>query len=141
MPTALVVDDDPDIRGVVEYMLEQAGFQVYVESEGQAGLERAKDLRPDVVLLDWMMPGMTGVEVCIALRTDTDMDSMAVILLTAKARESDVQLGFAAGADEYIVKPFSPRQMVAQVQAVLERPRAQLPTTVCQTEISEKRVH
>jgi len=141
MPTALVVDDDPDIRGVVEYMLEQAGFQVYVESEGQAGLERAKDLRPDVVLLDWMMPGMTGVEVCIALRTDTDMDSMAVILLTAKARESDVQLGFAAGADEYIVKPFSPRQMVAQVQAVLERPRAQLPTTVGQTEISEKRVH
>src|ERR1700722_2601959 len=67
MPTALVVDDDPDIRGVVEYMLVQAGFEVYVESEGEAGFVRARDLRPDVVLLDWMMPGMTGVEVCMAL--------------------------------------------------------------------------
>jgi DNA-binding response OmpR family regulator len=138
MPTALVVDDDPDIRGVVEYMLVQAGFEVHVESEGEAGFVRARDLRPDVVLLDWMMPGMTGVEVCMALRTHVELDSMAVILLTAKARETDVQLGFAAGADEYIVKPFSPRQMVTQVQSVLERPRPQRSSPPRQIESSEK---
>jgi DNA-binding response OmpR family regulator len=125
MPSALVVDDDPDIRGVVEYMLEQVGFEVEVEADGEAGFVRARDMRPNVVLLDWMMPGMTGVEVCMALRTHVELDATAVILLTAKAQESDVQLGFAAGADEYIVKPFSPRQMVAQVQAVLERPRVE----------------
>jgi DNA-binding response OmpR family regulator len=138
MPTALVVDDDPDIRGVVEYMLVQAGFEVHVESEGEAGFHRASALRPDVVLLDWMMPGMTGVEVCMALRTNTELDSIAVILLTAKARETDVQLGFAAGADEYIVKPFSPRQMVTQVQAVLERPRLERQGQLRQSERSEK---
>jgi two-component system phosphate regulon response regulator PhoB len=138
MPTALVVDDDPDIRGVVEYMLVQAGFGVHVESDGQAGFARATELRPDVVLLDWMMPGMTGVEVCMALRTHVDLDAMAIILLTAKAQETDVQLGFAAGADEYIVKPFSPRQMVAQVQAVLERPRPERPGRLRQIENSEK---
>jgi DNA-binding response OmpR family regulator len=138
MPSALVVDDDPDIRGVVEYMLEQAGFEVHVESDGEAGFMRARDLRPDVVLLDWMMPRMTGLEVCIALRTHVELDATAVILLTAKAQESDVQLGFAAGADEYIVKPFSPRQMVSQVQAVLKRPEVERSGRLLQSGSSEK---
>jgi DNA-binding response OmpR family regulator len=121
MPVALVVDDDPDLRGVVVYMLERVGFEVHLESDGEAGLRRAIDLRPDVVLLDWMMPRMSGVEVCRSLRSEPDLTSLAVILLTAKAQESDVQLGFGAGADDYIVKPFSPRELINRVQGVLAR--------------------
>ena len=121
MPVALVVDDDPDIRGVLEYVLDRAGFEVHMESDGVAGLTAALDVRPDVVLLDWMMPLMSGVDVCRALRSHVHLQSMAVILLTAKAQESDIQLGFAAGADSYIAKPFSPRLLVSQVQGVLSR--------------------
>lgn len=119
MPVALVVDDDPDLRGVVVYMLERVGFEVHVESDGEAGLKLAMDVRPDVVLLDWMMPRMSGVEVCRSLRSDPDLMSIAVILLTAKAQQSDVQLGLDAGADDYIVKPFSPRELINRVQGVL----------------------
>ena len=123
MPVALVVDDDPDIRDVVVYMLERVGFDVHLESEGQAGLKAAIDLRPDVVLLDWMMPRMSGVEVCRSIREEPDLSWIAIILLTAKAQESDVQLGFDAGADDYIVKPFKPRDLINRVQSVLERTR------------------
>ena len=123
MPVALVVDDDPDIRDVVVYMLERVGFDVHLESEGEAGLKVAIDLRPDVVLLDWMMPRMSGVEVCRSIREEPDLSRIAIILLTAKAQESDVQLGFDAGADDYIVKPFKPRDLINRVQNVLERTR------------------
>jgi DNA-binding response OmpR family regulator len=119
MPIALVVDDDPDIREVIVFMLDRIGFEVHVESDGEAGLARAIELRPDVVLVDWMMPRMSGFEVCRALHSNVNMKSVGVILLTAKAQESDVQTGFAAGADDYIVKPFSPRDLINRVQAVL----------------------
>ncbi|MHB1710368.1 MAG: response regulator transcription factor [Acidimicrobiales bacterium] len=121
MPIALVVDDASDIRLVVAFALEKAGFEVYQESDGEAGLTTAAEVRPDVVLLDWMMPRMSGVEVCRALRANADFDASAVIMLTANAKESDVQQGFAAGADDYIVKPFSPRELVDRVQEVLSR--------------------
>jgi DNA-binding response OmpR family regulator len=121
VPVALVVDDDPDIRGVVVYMLERIGFEVHLESDGEAGLKMARDLKPDVVLLDWMMPRLSGVEVCRSIQSEPDLMSTAVILLTAKAQQSDVQLGFEAGADDYIVKPFSPRELINRVQGVLAR--------------------
>jgi DNA-binding response OmpR family regulator len=121
MPVALVVDDDPDIREVIVFMLDRIGFEVHVESDGEAGLARAIELRPDVVLVDWMMPRMSGFEVCRALHSNVNMKSVSVILLTAKAQESDVQTGFAAGADDYIVKPFSPRDLINRVQAVLAK--------------------
>jgi two-component system, OmpR family, phosphate regulon response regulator PhoB len=120
-PVALVVDDDPDIRGVVVYILERAGFEVRCAPDGEAGLISAMAEPPDLVLLDWMMPGMSGVEVCRALRASEQLGSVVVIMLTAKAQEPDVQLGIDAGADDYIVKPFSPRALVEQVHAVLER--------------------
>ncbi len=120
-PVALVVDDDPDIRGVVVYILERAGFVVHCAPDGEAGLIAAMAEPPDLVLLDWMMPGMSGVEVCRALRASDQLGSVVVIMLTAKAQEPDVQLGIDAGADDYIVKPFSPRALVDQVQAVLQR--------------------
>lgn len=121
MPVALVVEDAPDIRLVISFVLEKAGFKVYEESDGEAGLAVAAEVRPDIVLLDWMLPAMSGIEVCRALRDNVDLASVAVILLTARAQESDVEAGFAAGADDYIVKPFSPRELLERVQKVLAR--------------------
>jgi DNA-binding response OmpR family regulator len=121
LASVLVVDDDADIRGVIAFKLGRAGFTVFEEADGEAGLAAAIEQRPDLVLLDWMMPRLSGVEVCRAMRDDARFDGMAVIILTAKAQEPDVRLAFAAGADDYIVKPFSPRELVASVQLVLAR--------------------
>ena len=121
MPTILVVDDDADIRGVVTFKLEQAGFEVHGEADGEAGLAAANQELPDLVLLDWMMPRLSGIEVCRALRDAPETATIPVILLTAKAQEADVERGFAAGADDYMVKPFSPRELLSRVQALLER--------------------
>ena len=118
-PVALVVDDEPDIRDVVVFMLDKAGFEVHAESDGEAGLAAAGILHPDVVLLDWKMPGMNGLEVCRALRRDPDQQSTAVILLTANALEADIQLAFAAGAQDYILKPFRPWELVERVKGLL----------------------
>ncbi len=118
-PVALVIDDEPDIRDVIAFMLGQAGFEVHEECDGEAGLATASAVHPDVILLDWMMPRMNGIEVCRALRLDADQRSTIVILLTAKAQESDRELGFAAGAQDYILKPFSPRELVSRVQDLL----------------------
>ena len=122
-PIALVVDDDPDIRDVIEYMLEQAGFNVHLESDGESGLAAALELEPSVVLLDWMMPRLSGVEVCRILRSKDQLAAVPVIILTAKAQESEVEVGFIAGADDYIVKPFSPRHLVRRVQAAVAQGR------------------
>jgi DNA-binding response OmpR family regulator len=119
---ALVVDDDPDLGDVIVFMLERAGFEVHLEPDGAAGFAAASALRPDVVLLDWMMPGMSGVEVCKALRDDVELSSTAVIMLSARAQEADVRQGYAAGADDYIVKPFRPKELVERVETVLARP-------------------
>jgi DNA-binding response OmpR family regulator len=117
----LVVDDDPDIRGLVSFKLEQAGYSVSTENDGEAGLAAALELVPDLVLLDIMMPKLTGVEVCQKLRDNASTAEVPIILITAKAQELDVERGFAAGADDYIVKPFSPRELASRVEAVLGR--------------------
>jgi DNA-binding response OmpR family regulator len=122
-PIALVVDDEPDIRSVITFMLDRSGFEVHEESDGEAGLAAAGALHPNVVLLDWMMPKMNGLEVCRALRRDVDQQSAIVILLTAKAQESDVELGLAAGAQDYILKPFRPKELVERVQNLLIQAR------------------
>jgi DNA-binding response OmpR family regulator len=118
-PVALIVDDEPDIRSVISFILDRAGFEVREESDGEAGLATAKEICPSVVLLDWMMPRMNGIEVCRALRQDADQDSAIVIFLTAKAQESDIDLGLAAGAQDYIMKPFRPALLVSRVQALV----------------------
>jgi DNA-binding response OmpR family regulator len=121
LPSVLVVDDDPDIRSVIAFKLERAGYTVYEEADGEAGLAAATEERPDLVLLDWMMPRLSGVEVCRAIRDDASLDRTPVIMLTAKAQEPDVQRALAAGADDYIVKPFSPRELISRVELVLAR--------------------
>ncbi len=121
MSKILVVDDDPDICELVRFKLEASGHEVLVEHDGEGGLAAAADELPDVVILDWMMPRLTGLEVCVGLRSEPSTQQVPVILLTAKAQEADVQRGFAAGADDYIVKPFSPRELASRVEALLER--------------------
>jgi two-component system phosphate regulon response regulator PhoB len=127
MKTVLVVDDDSDIRELIAWKLNQAGYGIIAEADGEAGLAAARGVaanvvvRPDLVILDWTMPKMSGIEVCRAMRADPWTAGIPVILLTAKAQEAEVERGFAAGADDYIVKPFSPREMLRRVDALMGR--------------------
>lgn len=121
MVNVLVVDDDPDIRELVAFKLTQMGHTVTTENDGEGGLAAAIQEKPDLILLDVMMPKLTGIEVCQRLRDDPKTSGVPVILITAKAQEVDVERGFAAGADDYIVKPFSPRELASRVEAVLGR--------------------
>jgi two-component system phosphate regulon response regulator PhoB len=120
----LVVDDDDDIRELISWKLRASGYDVEAAADGEAALAAAAETRPDLVVLDWMMPRLAGLEVCRALRDDPATAGVPVILLTAKAQEADIERGFAAGADDYVVKPFSPREVLSRVEAVLARSRA-----------------
>jgi DNA-binding response OmpR family regulator len=131
MKIVLVVDDDTDIRELIVWKLTQAGYGTLSEPDGAAGLAAAAGasstawgVRPDLVILDWAMPEMSGLDVCLALRADPATAGIPVIMLTAKAQEAQVEQGFAAGADDYIVKPFSPRELVRRVEALLARVEA-----------------
>ena len=120
-PVALVVDDDPDIRTLIAFKLQHCGFEVAEEGDGETGLAASVELKPDVVLLDWMLPRLSGLEVLLRLRADEATANIPVIMLTARAQEADIERGFAAGADDYIVKPFSPRELQSRVDAVMAR--------------------
>ena len=122
--SVLVADDDRDIRDLVAFKLTQAGYRVLTVADGTAALSTVLEQRPDLAVLDVMMPGLSGLDVCRAVRASATTASMPVILLTAKAQEGDVEQGFAVGADDYVVKPFSPRELVSRIQAVLARSRA-----------------
>ena len=121
MATILIVDDDEDICSLLEYKLHGSGYDVVVERDGESALAALEHGPVDLMLLDWMMPRMGGLEVCLALRADDRFAKLPVLMLTAKAQEADVQRGLAAGADDYILKPFSPREVASRVAAVLSR--------------------
>ena len=114
----LVVEDDQDIRDLVTFVLSRAGHDVHGEDNGSAGLAAALSQEFDLVILDWMMPGMTGVEVCRAMREDPRTKDTAVLLLTSRAQETDIDQGFTVGADDYMVKPFSGRELVSRVASL-----------------------
>jgi DNA-binding response OmpR family regulator len=118
--SVLVVDDEPTIAEVVARYLERAGYETRVAGNGPRAIELAGVHRPDLVVLDLMLPGLDGLEVMRRLR-EADRDHLAVILLTAKGEESDRVIGLRLGADDYVVKPFSPAELVARVDAVLRR--------------------
>jgi DNA-binding response OmpR family regulator len=120
VPTILVVDDEERLRDLLRSYLVQAGFQVLIAGDGSSALELARRERPDLVVLDLMLPGIDGLEVCRRLRTFSDS---YVLMLTAKAEEIDRVIGLEVGADDYLTKPFSPRELVARVRAMLRRPR------------------
>ena len=121
MASILVVDDDPDICALLEFKLSSGGHEVSVEHDGEAALAALELQQVDLVLLDWMMPRMGGLEACLAMRADDRYSHIPVLMLTAKAQEADVQRGLAAGADDYILKPFSPREVAARIDASLAR--------------------
>ena len=117
----LVADDDADILELVLFRLERAGYDVVAARDGEEALKRALELRPDLALLDVMMPKLNGYEVTQELRRSEATRSMPVILLTARVQEADITRGFQAGADDYVKKPFSPQELRACVHAVLTR--------------------
>lgn len=117
----LIIDDEKDLIELAAYNLEQEGFQVTGATDGESGLNIALKEPPDLVLVDLMLPGIDGLEVCRALRSNSRTASIPVIMLTAKAAESDRVVGLELGADDYVTKPFSPRELAARVKAVLRR--------------------
>jgi two-component system alkaline phosphatase synthesis response regulator PhoP len=120
MTTILVVDDEANLIDLVKGYLEREGFVVVTASDGPSAVDAARALRPDLVVLDLMLPGFDGLEVCRRLRQFTDA---YVLMLTARAEEVDRIVGLEVGADDYLTKPFSPRELVARVKAMLRRPR------------------
>lgn len=121
-PLVVVADDDPDILELVRIRLERLGCDVETAADGDAALELARSRRPALVVLDVSMPGLTGYAVTEALRAERDTRAIPVLLLTARVQEADVQRGLAAGATEYVTKPFSPQALGERVLALLSRP-------------------
>ena len=123
--TILVVDDERDIVELVRYHLVQAGFRVHAAGDGRQALETARRERPDLIVLDLMLPALPGTEVARLLQQDEKTRNIPIIMLTARGEEVDRVVGFELGADDYVVKPFSPRELVLRVQAVLRRESAE----------------
>lgn len=117
----LIIEDEPDIRELISYNLQQAGFSVVGVDDGEAGLQQAEELRPQMIILDLMLPGMDGLEVCRLLKQRDSVRHIPVMMLTAKAEEVDRIVGLELGADDYVIKPFSPRELVLRVKAILKR--------------------
>ena len=116
----LAVDDEPDVRRLIQIKLKKAGFDVIAAVDGQDGLEKALEERPDVVLMDWMMPRMDGPTAVRKIKEEMD-PAPIILMLTAKGQEEDVMEGFSGGADDYIIKPFAPRELISRVQVALIR--------------------
>lgn len=123
MARILVADDDQDLNDLVTMKLEAAGHEVVSVVDGENALSRALSDRPDLIVLDWMLPRRNGLEVCREVRSDPELSGTRILMLTARAQEVDVERAFAAGAEEYITKPFSPRELVLRVGTLLSRPR------------------
>lgn len=119
--TVLIADDDEDILNLVRFRLERDGLRVITARDGQQALQTAREQRPDLCVLDVMMPKLNGLEVLAQLRREPDTANLRVIMLTARAHEGDVDAGFDSGADDYVVKPFSPRELRQRVRAQLGR--------------------
>ncbi len=119
----LVVEDEPDIVELVSYNLRQAGMAVEAAEDGEAALEMAEQSQPNLIILDLMLPGIDGLEVCRLLKQRVSVRDIPVLMLTSKAEEVDRIVGLELGADDYVVKPFSPRELVLRVKAILRRSR------------------
>lgn len=118
----LIIEDDSDISELVQYNLEREGYKVVTASDGEVGYTKALQHRPNLIVLDLMLPGMDGLSVCRQLRAHPETKFTPIVMLTAKNEESDVVIGLEMGADDYLSKPFSPKELVARIRAVLRRP-------------------
>ncbi|HEU4345468.1 MAG TPA: response regulator transcription factor [Candidatus Binatia bacterium] len=121
----LVVEDEPDIRKLVQYNLAQERFKVLEAEDGEQALKLLQREKPNLVILDLMLPGLSGMELCKLLRQRSETARLPILMLTAKAGEADRVVGLEMGADDYLAKPFSPREMVARVRAILRRSESQ----------------
>lgn len=116
----LVVDDDPYIQRALSFVLRREGFEVETASDGQEALSKAKEFKPKIMFLDLMIPKMNGFDTCRAIKSDSQLKETYIIILTAKGQEVDKERGLREGADEYMTKPFSPKEIVAKVKSIFE---------------------
>jgi two-component system, OmpR family, alkaline phosphatase synthesis response regulator PhoP len=137
MTKILVVDDEPSIINLVSAYLKPEGYEVHTASDGNAGLKAARAFKPDLIILDLMLPGMDGIELLTRLRRESDV---YVIMLTARTEETDKIVGLSIGADDYVTKPFSPRELVARIKAALRRIKTGTDTGVERSVLSFKHV-
>lgn len=121
MATILIAEDERDIRDLVAFTLRFAGYEVVAASNGEEALEMAPRVNPDLILMDVRMPRMTGYEACRAMKQNPDLKDIPVVFLTARGQEEEIQQGLDAGAEEYLLKPFAPDQLTAQVKTILAK--------------------
>lgn len=121
--TVLIVEDEIAIVTMLRYNLEKEGFRVLATGDGEEAVTMVKDHKPDIIVLDWMLPGMTGIEVCKQLRWNQDTKNIPIIMLSARGEEGDRIRGLDTGADDYMVKPFSPSELISRIKAVFRRIR------------------
>ena len=119
--TILIIEDEPDISELIEYSLTQSGYSIIVSDNGEKGIEFARKHSPDLILLDLMLPGINGIDVCRVLKNDKDTSEVSIIMLTALGQEEDIIKGLETGADDYVTKPFSFPVLEARIQSVLRR--------------------
>lgn len=120
----LVIEDEEDIMALVHYNLVKAGYQVELAATGEEGLNKTIAMRPDLVVLDLMLPNLDGLEICRRIRGDAGLNDTAIVMMTAKGEEEDIVAGLELGADDYVPKPFSPQVLIARIKAVLRRRKA-----------------
>ena len=121
-----IVEDEPDIRETLKYNFSNEGFKVFTAPNGEEALSNIKKVLPDVLILDLMLPGVSGLDVCKSIRADDDIKDMSIIMLTAKGEEIDRVIGFELGADDYVTKPFSVRELILRVKVLLKKQRESL---------------
>ena len=121
-----IVEDEPDIRETLKYNFSNEGFKVFTAPDGEEALSNIKKVLPDVLILDLMLPGVSGLDVCKFIRADDDIRDMSIIMLTAKGEEIDRVIGFELGADDYVTKPFSVRELILRVKVLLKKQRESL---------------
>ena len=126
----LIVDDEPNQLELVKFNLEQANFNVITAEDGEQAVAIAEEMLPDIIILDWMMPYMSGIEVCRDLRSRSSTREIPIIMLSARGEDGDRTLGLDIGSDDYITKPFSPKELIARIRAVLRRARPSLANEV-----------
>ena len=136
-----MIEDDKDIVELVRYNLEKDGYQVASSGDGSTGLAQIRKAAPDLLILDLMLPKLSGLEICKEVRKDVTLNRLPILILTAKGEEADRVVGLELGADDYVTKPFSPRELVARVKALLRRAEPGAPSELSLIHISENAVH
>ena len=119
--SVFIIEDEPDIRDTLSYNLNQEGYKVSEFSDAEACLEKIKTTKPDLLILDLMLPGMSGLDLCKVIKSDSELKNLSIIMLTAKSEEIDRIIGFELGADDYVTKPFSVRELILRVKVILKK--------------------